>query len=259
MRENKYDLRQPDVSQLLNWVRSKEITIPEIQRPFVWNTTQVRDLLDSLYNGFPVGYIITWRNPDVRTKDGQMSQGKKILIDGQQRITALRAALLGEPVINDEYKKMRIKIAYNPQTEKFEVLNPAIEKDSTWFKDVSEIVTTDSIYSVVDNYVKKNPNLKQEEIFKKVEALRKIMNKQLGQIELDHELDIETVTNIFIRINSKGVKLSQADFAMSKIAASEEFNGHIIRKCIDYFCHCATAPEFYDHITLTDKEFSNTE
>lgn len=78
-------------------------------------------------------------------------------------------------------------------------------------------------------------------------------------IELVPELDIETVTEIFIRINSKGVVLSQADFAMSKIASDTENGGNMLRKAIDYFCHLAIAPEFYKHIIDNDNEFAPTD
>ena len=98
----------------MGWIKSGEIAIPEIQRPFVWSASKVRDLIDSLYKGYPVGYIITWRNPDIRLKDGTLSAGKKVLIDGQQRITALTAAVVGQQVLNKDYKKERIRIAYNP-------------------------------------------------------------------------------------------------------------------------------------------------
>ncbi len=91
-------------------MRSGEIAIPEIQRPFVWDRSGVRNLMDSLFNGYPVGYIIVWKNPDVRLKDGSLSSGKKILIDGQQRVTALRAAINGEYVVNKSYKRIRIKM-----------------------------------------------------------------------------------------------------------------------------------------------------
>lgn len=93
------------------------IAIPEIQRPFVWKRSQVRDLIDSLYNGYPTGYIITWKNPDVKTKDGGKANGKKVLIDGQQRITALMAAISGEVVLDEDFNKDRIKIAFNPLAE----------------------------------------------------------------------------------------------------------------------------------------------
>src|SRR5690606_36546289 len=100
MRKQKYSVNQHLIESLLNWVKSGEIAIPEIQRPFVWEAAQVRDLLDSLYKGYPVGYIIVWKNPNVKLKDGSFSQGKKVLIDGQQRVTALSAALIGQTVVN---------------------------------------------------------------------------------------------------------------------------------------------------------------
>ncbi len=97
-----YSVNQHPIQALLTWVESNEIAIPEIQRPFVWDATKVRDLMDSLYQGYPIGYLIAWRNPDVKLKDGSMSSGKRILIDGQQRVTALMAALLGRRIINKD-------------------------------------------------------------------------------------------------------------------------------------------------------------
>ena len=106
----KYSVNQHLIETILAWVTSGEIAIPEIQRPFVWDASKVRDLMDSLYQGYPIGYIIAWRNPNVRLKDGSTSEGKKILIDGQQRITALTAAILGQYVIDKTYKRIKIKI-----------------------------------------------------------------------------------------------------------------------------------------------------
>ena len=94
MGTQKYEVNQYMIQSVLAKVREGEIAIPEIQRPFVWEAWQVRDLLDSLYKGYPVGYLIAWRNPDVRLKDGSTAQGRMILIDGQQRVTALTAAVL---------------------------------------------------------------------------------------------------------------------------------------------------------------------
>lgn len=101
----KFDVNNVSVETLLGYVSDGTIAIPEIQRPFVWDTTKVRNLIDSLYKQYPVGYIITWKSPDVKLKDGSMSTGKQILIDGQQRITALTAALLGKEVLDNNYKK----------------------------------------------------------------------------------------------------------------------------------------------------------
>lgn len=129
MSAQKYSVNQHLIETLLSWVKSGEIAIPEIQRPFVWDATKVRDLMDSLYQGFPVGYIIAWRNPTVKLKDGSLAEGKKVLIDGQQRVTALTAAIAGQQVVNQDYQQVRIRIAFHPIEERFEVSNPAIEKD----------------------------------------------------------------------------------------------------------------------------------
>jgi len=253
----KYSVNQQLIETLLAWVKSGEIAIPEIQRPFVWDSSKVRDLMDSLYQGYPVGYVIAWKNPNVRLKDGSLSEGKKILIDGQQRVTALTAAILGEYVIDKTYRRIKIKIAFNPLTERFEVQNPAILKDKTWLPDISEAINgSTGILKLVRNYLESNPEADEDAVEKSFTNLINIPRKQIGIIELAHDLDIETVTEIFIRINSKGVVLSQADFAMSKIATNTEYKGNELRKAIDYFCHLAIAPEFYKHILDNDKEFA---
>ena len=255
----RYSVNQHLIETLLAWVNSGEIAIPEIQRPFVWDAAQVRDLLDSLYRGFPVGYIIVWKNPDVRLKDGSVSAGKKVLIDGQQRITALSAALLGQKVVNKEYRQVRIRIAFNPKKERFEVTNPAIERDPSWIPDIAPLMQGNvSQMKLIREYTQANPDTDEEWLEKIVMRLTGISKKQIGIIELDADLDIETVTEIFIRINREGVTLSQADFAMSKIAANEEYGGNILRKAIDYFAHLAVAPEFYEHIENNDPNFANT-
>jgi hypothetical protein len=219
-------------------------------------------LIDSLYTGYPVGYLIAWRNPDVRLKDGSTSSGKRILIDGQQRVTALMASLLGKEIINDEYKRTRITIAFNPMegNGRFEVANPAIKNDSAWIPDISKVISPEiKMLKLVQKYCEKNPGADQDRTYENLELLKSIVNNSIGMIELNSDLDIETVTEIFIRINSKGVVLSQADFAMSKIAANETYGGNELRKCIDYFCHLAVAPEFHREIANHDAEFSRTD
>jgi len=99
--------------------------------------------MDSLYQGFPIGYLISWRNPTVRLKDGSVSEGKKILIDGQQRVTAMTAAILGQQIIDKDYRKKRIKIALHPIDERFEVFNPALEKDVSWIPDIAPVIQGD--------------------------------------------------------------------------------------------------------------------
>jgi len=257
----KYSVNQFIISNVLSWVQSGEIAIPEIQRPFVWDSIKVRDLIDSLYQGYPIGYVIAWRNPDVRLKDGSLASGKKVIIDGQQRITALRAAILGETIIDDEYKERKIIIAFNPIEERFDTLTPAIQKNSAWIPDISEIMRKEGgLFDAVRQYAERYALRDTSKIEKTIDNLLQIKNRPVGFIDLEPDLDIETVTEIFVRINSKGVQLSQADFAMSKIASYEvnPLLGVNLRKCIDYFCHMARDPYFFKFISQNDTEFANT-
>jgi hypothetical protein len=260
MSTQRYSVTPHPIETLLTWVKSGEIAIPEIQRPFVWEAIKVRNLLDSLYQGYPIGYLIAWRNPTVRLKDGTSSAGKRILIDGQQRVTALMAALLGHEVLTKDYETVRIRIAFHPQEERFEVANPAIRKDAAWIEDVADVFAPDaSLMELTDSYAERNPDSDRRCVSRILERLRKIINNHVGVIELSDDLDIETVTEIFIRVNSAGTELSQADFAMSKIAVNESFGGNLLRKAIDYFCHLAVAPDFLPRIEKGDKVFAASE
>lgn len=253
----KYSVNQSPVSNLLAQVESDQIAIPELQRPFVWDSVKVRDLMDSLYNGYPVGYLITWQSIGAHLRGGQVAGFQQILIDGQQRITALRAAVAGLPVINKRYQQVRITIAFNPVTEEFATLTPAIKKSSQWIHDISEIFKHASTFGYVNEYLQANPDIDANVAAGNIGKLAEIKNAQIGIIALSDDLDVETVSEIFIRINSKGVPLSSADFAMSKIATYGE-RGRNLRKLIDYFCNLAVAPHIYKDIAENDKEFEAT-
>lgn len=266
MTGEKFTLMQYSISAILGLIEAEDFVIPEIQRPFVWKRSQVRDLVDSLYNGYPTGYIITWKNPDVQTKDGGRANGKKVLIDGQQRVTALMASIAGKEVLDEDFNKDRIKIAFNPvatdETKRFAVQDASHLKDKRWIPDISVLFSSDFKQRAFENqYAENNPDVDLDELSETISKLKGISNRQIGVIELDHTLDIDEVTEIFIRINSKGTALSQSDFVMSKMAADGDYgNGHggsLMRKAIDYFCHLSVKPDFYSHITH-DEEFQNS-
>lgn len=217
----KFTASNISLEQILNYIKSGEIAIPEIQRPFVWKTRQVRDLIDSLYKGYPAGYLIISQSPDMKLKDGSLSIGKKIMIDGQQRVTALMTAIVGMEVISSDFKKRRIKIAFNPQAseeeneEIFKVQDNAILKDKKWIADIAELFKPDfDQWAFVNEYCKRNPDENGSHINNVLMRLLDIKNRQIGIITLNKDLNIDEVTDIFIRINSQGTKLNQADFAM---------------------------------------------
>lgn len=254
---NKYKVAQSTVSQLIEDVHKGNIAIPELQRPFVWKSVKVRDLMDSLYKGYPVGYLITWQSVGAHIKGGDTAAHQHILIDGQQRVTALRAAIAGLDVIDKRYKRVRITIAFNPVTQEFATATPVIRKDPEWISDISEFFNTPT-FRFVGNYFKKNPAADSNVVEESIECLAAIKNAQIGIISLADELDVETVSEIFIRINSKGVPLSSADFVMSKVA-SYGSRGRNLRKLIDYFCHLAIAAHAYIDIRENDTEFAATD
>lgn len=267
MENEKYSNYPLSISAIMGLIEANDIAIPEIQRPFVWKKTQVRDLIDSLYKGYPTGYIILWKNPNVKLKDGTISSGKKVLIDGQQRITALMTAIAGRTVFNSEYKEERIRIAFDPMAalsgepdaEIFAVATPAIRKSKRWIPDIAELFTSSySSFRFIPKYCEENPEIQPEELEKIISKVKGISNRMIGIIELSENLEIDVVTDIFIRINSKGTALSQGDFVMSKIAADEIHGGNTLRKVIDYFSHLAVVPSYYDYIATHDMAFSAT-
>lgn len=264
--DRKYDVDKKSIKSLLADIEQGRISMPEIQRPFVWDSTKVRDLIDSIFRGFPIGYIITSEDPQLIQKDGTKASGKTSIIDGQQRITALRASILGETVINKYYKHVKIVISYNPfaDTEKgenrFETLTPAIAKSPKWIPDISKILSGSrpEVNAIIEEFCNKNPEINAAEVDRRIEDLEKLKDQEIGYIKLlSSQLTIDEVADIFERINSKGVPLNQADFTMSKLA-SDDGDGSTVRKLIDYFSHIVKEPEFYKHIEENDEEFKDS-
>jgi len=259
----KYNASNIAIEQILNFIKSGEIAIPEIQRPFVWKPKQVRDLIDSLYTGYPTGYLIISQSPNMKLKDGTLSEGKKIMIDGQQRVTAMMTAIIGIEVINSDFEKKRIKISFNPlaidEEEVFKVQDNAILKDKKWIADIAEVFSPEfKRGSFVSFYCTANPEMDADNLHDILDNLIGIKNRQVGVITLDKNLTIDEVTEIFIRINGQGAKLNQSDFAMSKIAANIKYGGNILRKAIDYFSHLAVQPDWYSEM-IKDKEFADSQ
>ena len=167
--------------------------------------------------------------------------------------------LLGMQILNKDYQAGRIVIAFNPIEERFEVANAATKNDKAWIPDVSVLFQPDTqLLNLVNSYSQSNPEMGQQAVFDRIDKVKKIGNNHVGIIELSENIDIETVTEIFIRVNSQGAALSQADFAMSKIAVNETYGGNLLRKAIDYFCHLSVAPEHLSVVKQNDKEFSSS-
>ena len=252
-----YEVGHKTVYQLLSNFQQGDILIPEIQRPFVWKASQVRDLIDSLYKGYPIGYIVTSKSPNVQLKNGKRSGGETMLIDGQQRVTALAAALLGVTVTDADYNKKRIQIDFSPITKEFAVSDASTRKDKTFINDISCLFgASPKISKIRREYCAVNPDVDEDDIGDVLDSLVSINNREVGILELSRELDMDAVTDIFKRINQMGVQLKEADFVMSKIAANDSFCGGLLRKTIDHFCELVVKPDRYETIAENDKEFA---
>lgn len=248
------------IENVINSIRNDEIAIPELQRPFVWDGAKIRNLIDSLYQGYPIGYLIVWQNPNLQDKDGKSASGKKIMIDGQQRVTALMTAIEGMEVFDKEYNKRKYIIAFNPEAEEgscpFEVQNAKIKNDNKWIKDISLLFKSDfSSRSFLNEYEKLNPTSDIDRLERLINDVKKITQTPIGVIELDNDLPLEMVSEIFKRINSSGSPLTQTDFVMSTIAVNGDQDGNLMRKTLDYFFHTLQTPKFLERVVIGDTKF----
>lgn len=219
----------PKQYQLVNIIKDIEtgdIALPDLQRPFVWKLSKVRDLLDSMYKGLPIGSIILWEIKEPKSfkpigVEIKQRTPRYLVIDGQQRLTSLFSIINDKEVISENVKKIKIKIAFNPIEEKFEVSNPAIEKSPEWIPDISILFKGGSAYDLINQYLNKNKKsidekgLDNGKIAARIETIRDILSYPLSVIELSNDLDPEKVSEIFVRINSKGKTLSQSDFILT--------------------------------------------
>jgi len=212
------------LSNLIEMVDSGAIGLPDLQRPFVWSNTQVRDLMDSLYKGLPAGLVILWQIGESGESKpiglDKATSPNRLVIDGQQRLTCLFSIIKGKEILDKDFNKIRHKISFNPIEEKFEVWNFTIAKNPEWIEDIFEIFSQ-NIFDYVDNYFarlkEKKKVTSEEESFIKtnITKLNKITSYPFSVLELSSELDPEDVSEIFVRINSKGKVLNQSDFILT--------------------------------------------
>lgn len=259
--ESKYIVEHTTVQQLLSKLQGQEIVIPDIQRPFVWDGARVRDFIDSLYRGYPVGYIVSSQSQNVRLKDGTVSKiGSELLIDGQQRITALATSLLGWSITNKDYEKKVIRIAFNPTTEEFKVSDASTAIDKVWIDDISVFFAQpDQIDKWWEQYCEQNQVASMAKGMGIIAAFNAIKSREIGLVRLKADTSLEDVTTIFNRINSQGIRLKDVDFVMSKIAADKSHGGDMMRRCIDHFCELVVRPDRYSAISENDKDFTSSE
>lgn len=216
-----------NLATLIEHIDSGVIGLPDIQRPFVWSDTKVRELFDSMYKGYPVGYLLFWANAfqektrtigDESTKNSSPSL---LIVDGQQRLTSLYAVIKGKPVVRENYERELIQIAFYPLEERFEVPDAAIRRSNEWIQNISDVWNTNNLIQFTIQFIaklKESRELTQEEetvIQNNIGKLHNLREFPFSALKLSANMNEEEVAQVFVRINSTGKSLNQADFILT--------------------------------------------
>ncbi len=222
------------VNQLIEKIDTGELGLPELQRPFIWKDSKVRDLFDSMMRGYPIGYLMLWECPDldkkkqIGTDDHSYPTPRQVIIDGQQRLTSLYAVMKGKKVINSNYQEKEIVISYHPLQNKFEVAYQATKNDKEWIYNISDIFVSNT-YSFINNYIKsleeyrksKNKEVSDDEktlVADNINAVANLKNHSLPVFDIKANAEEEDVSEVFVRVNSGGVTLKQNDFILTLLS-----------------------------------------
>jgi hypothetical protein len=239
------------LAHLLEDIKHGNIALPDIQRPFVWSAAKTRDLFDSLYRGYPVGTLMFWETgAEVGTRqlgsDGSSDRVPKLLVvDGQQRLTSLFAVLTGSPVVTKDFEKRKIRIGFRPTDETFEVTDAAIERDPEFVPDITALWDQgykSTVRAFLNRLAESSgiglDDAEQDLLEERIDRVRDLRDFRFQVIELGTGATEEQVADIFVRINSEGVQLNQADFIMTLMSVHWEKG----RRELEQFCRAAVDP-----------------
>ncbi len=239
-----------NLATLIQQIDMGIIGLPDIQRPFVWADTKVRDLFDSMYKGYPVGYFLFWANANVEHTKGIGTSTKQkhpnlLIVDGQQRLTSLYAVIKAQEIIRENYTKATIVIAFNPLEAKFEIPDASIRKNPRYFQNISQIWQPNiNIIKVINEFLlnlKKSVELteaEEENIQNAFMQLKNLESYPFSALELSTNITEEQVADVFVRINSQGKTLNQADFILTLMSVFWEEG----RKDLEEFCRLCRLP-----------------
>ena len=239
-----------NLQNLINHISMGTIGLPDIQRPFVWKDTKVRDLFDSMYKGYPVGYFLFWSNSlsnDSRAigTDGKQKTPDLLIVDGQQRLTSLYAVTRAQEIIRDNFKKEHIVISFKPLEEKFEIPDAATRRSPEYLQNISDIFAPNAnMFAITNSFIAKLKlyrDLTEDQVFtiqNNFQKLKNLENYPFSAMELHASIDEEQVADVFVRINSKGKNLNTADFILTLMSVFWDEG----RKQIESFCAESRVP-----------------
>jgi hypothetical protein len=238
-----------DLDHLVKNIDRGDIALPDIQRPFVWSNRKVRDLLDSMLRGFPVGYLLFWATGAevgaraIGTDRKDEAVPRWLIVDGQQRLTSLYSVFTGHPVVREDYSESRIRVAFRPHDARFEVTDAAIEKDPEFLPDITPLwkdyrLTVQAFLDRLEAARGSiDPDLRNT-IDDRFDSVRDLRAYPFEVVELDAAMDEEHVAEVFVRINSEGVTLNQADFILTLMSVFRDK----ARRQLEDFARAAKRP-----------------
>ena len=236
------------VEKLNSEIESGEIGLPDIQRPFKWRNPKVRDLFDSMYRGFPVGYLLFWANglPDGHRQigtDAKQRVPRLLIVDGQQRLTSLYAVIKGAEVVRENYRKERIFIAFSPKDEVLRVTDAAVRNNAEFIPDISVLWRgrrETTVKDYLDRLRTRRPVDEEEEnrLREAIDRLYDLRSYPFRVLELSSDVNEEDVAEVFVRINSMGITLNQADFILTLMSVFWDEG----RTDLETFCRLSREP-----------------
>ena len=240
------------LNDLMTYINEGDIALPDIQRPFVWPNKNVRDLFDSMYRGYPVGYFLFWQNEDVTntrhigTDDKKQRRARDLIVDGQQRLTSLFAVMRDKAVLDSNFRERKIEIAFRPSDGRFEVTSAAIRRDPNWIPNISVLwADGQEIHFFIAGFLEDlgtasdDPSEDRKRIARNISRLHNLLEYPFTALEIAATVDEEQVADIFVRINSKGKQLNQADFILTLLSVHWEEG----RVALEDFCRSARGPD----------------
>lgn len=250
-----YSVTEFTINHLIEKIDSGELGLPELQRPFIWSDSKVRDLFDSMMRGYPIGYLMLWESPALEKKKHigveahANGEPRDVIIDGQQRLTSLYAVMKGKKVINSKYEEKSIIISYNPILNRFDVGDQAKKRDPEWIYNISELYISGNSYSFTKQYLnrleesraKKGEEVSSEEtdaIPNNISAVLSLKDRKLSVFDIKASAEEEDVSEIFVRVNSGGIALKQNDFILTLLSLYWDEG----RRQIEQFCKESTTP-----------------
>lgn len=243
------------VNQLIEKIDTGALGLPELQRPFVWKDSKVRDLFDSMMRGYPIGYLMLWecqaseKTKPIGVGEHSYKSPKEVIIDGQQRLTSLYAVMKGKKVVNSKYNEKTIIISYCPLQNKFEVGCQATKKDPEWIYNISDVFTSTNTYKFIGDFISglstyrgaRGEALSDDEqglVAERINGVINLKSHTLPIFDIKANADEEDVSEIFVRVNSGGVSLKQNDFILTLLSLYWEEG----RREIEAFSRESTVP-----------------